>query len=156
MSESTLKKVLQLGIVVADAQKSAETFCELFDIPVEEVRYIHTDAPTEYKGQTVRAELKIAMVTVANLEFEFLQHVSGDYNSQKDFLEQHGPGIQHICILPDNYQRTVDKMTSLGGEVLVDGGVGGYDYKYMDMRDSMGLVFEMYSEAMLKKNQKDN
>lgn len=46
-------------------------------------------------------------------------------------------------------------MTSLGGEVLVDGGVSGYNYKYMDMCDSMGLVFEMYSEAMLNKNQKD-
>lgn len=94
--------------------------------------------------------MKIAMLTAANIEFEFIQHVSGDVNSQKDYFNQCGAGIQHICILTDNYDNVVEEMQILGAEVLVDGGDGNIGYKYMDMRDSMGLVFEVYNDELLK------
>lgn len=153
MDSPVLKKVLQLGIVVADVRKAAEQFCALFDVPLETVQFTDTSdykAPIQYKGKTVRAGMKIAMLTVANIEFEFIQHVSGDKNSQKEYFERCGAGIQHICILTDDYDKTIDKMQMLGADVLVDGGDGNIGYKYMDMRDSMGLIFELYNDELLK------
>ncbi len=153
MSKPVLKKVLQLGIVVKDVEKAANTFCDLFGLSLKNVQFVDTSeyqAPIQYKGKTVRAGMKIAMLTAANIEFEFIQHVSGDVNSQKDYFNQCGAGIQHICILTDNYDNVVEEMQILGAEVLVDGGDGNIGYKYMDMRDSMGLVFEVYNDELLK------
>lgn len=90
----------------------------------------------------------IAMIQVANVEFEFIQHIEGTANFHKDFLEQHGAGINHICIDVTNYQEMIEQMEKMGGSVLNDGGEGLWSYKYLDMRDSMGLIFELYNNDL--------
>ena len=47
MDSPVLKKVLQLGIVVADVRKAAEQFCALFDVPLETVQFTDT---SDYKA----------------------------------------------------------------------------------------------------------
>lgn len=147
-----IKNVFQLGIVVDDALKAAQTTCELFSIDPDRIQYIDLSEraePVKYRGIETRSYLKLAMVDVKGLEFEFIQFVGGDANSHKDFYDKNGPGLQHICIAVDNYESAITKMEALGAVPLIEGGnrETGH-YKYMDLRKLNGLIIEMYDEKM--------
>lgn len=47
MSKPVLKKVLQLGIVVKDVEKAANTFCDLFGLSLKNVQFVDT---SEYQA----------------------------------------------------------------------------------------------------------
>ena len=98
MTETTLKRLLQIGIVVPDAPQAAKNFCTLFALAESAVEIIDTTQtaqPIRVHGQVVTAGLLLAKVSVAQVEFEFIQPLSGA-SSQQEFLQAHGPGIQHI------------------------------------------------------------
>lgn len=158
MGNTAIKRVFQIGIAVPDALAAAKNFCQLFEIDEEKMRIIDTrttdNRPMRYMGREIVACNLIAMVQAANVEFEFIQHVEGDANFHKDFLEQHGAGINHICIDVANYQEMVDQMEKMEGSVLNDGGEGLWGYKYMDMRESMGMIFELYNDGLRDSNMK--
>lgn len=154
MESTALNKVFQLGIVVEDARKAAEKFCQLFSIEPSQAQHLDLSkqaVPVRYKGKITKAFMKISMVQAAGVEFEFIQYVGGDANFHKDFFEQCGPGLQHICIATDSYDTTIEKMSASGAEILVEGGTEGNGYyKYMDCRKDMGLIFELYDETLWK------
>lgn len=71
------------------------------------------------------------MLQVNDLEFEFIQFAGGDVNSHKDFYDQYEPGLQHICVIVDEYDRAIKRMESLGATTLIEGesnDVGRYRY----------------------------
>ena len=150
MTPSTLKRVFQIGIVVPDARAAARTFCTLFSIDEDAVEIIDTTAsaaPIRVRGQEVTACFLLAKVFAAQVEFEFIQPLSGA-SSQQEFLQTHGPGVQHICIDVEHYEQMLQRMTDMGGEVLSAGGDGLFSYRYMDLTDSVGLIFEVYNDGL--------
>ncbi len=155
MSEPILKKLVQIGIIVPDAVKAAENFCEVFEVDPETITVLDTrdngKMTTLLRGEEIESYNLIAMVPVANIEFEFIQYMGGDINSQKEFYDRCGAGIQHICIDVEDYQETVDRMRTFGAKTLVEGGGGDWSYKYMDMTESMGLTFELYNNGLRNK-----
>ena len=157
MTETTFKRLLQLGIVVPDAPQAAKNFCTLFALAESAVEIIDTTQtaqPIRVHGQVVTAGLLLAKVSVAQVEFEFIQPLSGA-SSQQEFLQAHGPGIQHICIDVDHYDAMRQRMAALGGETLSAGGEGAYSYCYMDLREKMGLIFELYNDGLRDALQKN-
>ena len=87
MMESKLKRMFQIGIAVPDAVAAAENFCRLFEIDEKEIQIIdgrdEEPIPMLYNGKETLAAMVIAMVNVAGVEFEFVQHYSGDTNYHK-------------------------------------------------------------------------
>ena len=153
MSNKRLKKVFQLGIVVADAKSAAENFCQLFDLPLTSIQYADTHQshiPMKYKGRSTTSYNLIAIVPTEGIEFEFIQFVDGVTNSQKEYFDQCGAGIQHIGIATDDYTATINRMQQIGAETLIEGSNETMGYCYMDLRSQMGLIFELYSDQLTK------
>ena len=152
VSQSTLKDFLQIGIVVPDAIAAAKNFCAVFDIDETEMEIIDsrdTDILTmNFRGNDIAVHLVMVNVKAAGVEFEFIQHVGGDVNSQKEFFDKYGAGLQHICINVDNYDAVTAHMKACGAETLVTGGEGGWSYCYMDMTEPTGLIYEIYNDAL--------
>ncbi len=155
MGEVKVEKFFQIGIVVADARRAAETLCAMCAIDPAGIRYVdlsEQNAPVKFRGRLVTAYMRLAMVQVAGVEFEFIQHTGGDVNSQKEFFDQHGPGIQHICLGVNDYAGMRERMRALGAETLVEGGSAenGF-YCYMDLRKDTGLIVELYDAKLSRK-----
>ena len=152
MEKALLKSVLQLGIVVPDARQAAEAFCQLFALDSGQIVYYDMrkgTMPMTFRGKPTEAYNAIATVQAAGLEFEFIQDLGGGENAQKEFLDQCGPGLQHICIqTTEHYDEMLSRMQAAGAEVLVAGGDGDVGYCYLDLRPSMGLVFELYNDRL--------
>ena len=149
-----LKKVFQIGLVVMDAKKSAEVFCEIFSIDKSNIQLVNMKEieaiPIKYQGKLVEAYNFLAIVKLEQMEFEFIQYLGGDNNSQKDFYAHHGAGIQHICVSVEDYDTAIADMKEYGGTVLVEGGDEQFGYGYMDMREQVGMIFEIYNDNMSK------
>ena len=149
---STLKNFLQIGIVVPDAIAAASNFCKVFDIDENEMEIIdsrETDIlKMNFRGTDIAVHLIMVNVKSAGVEFEFIQHVGGDINSQKEFLDKYGAGLQHICIDVENYDAVTAHMVACGANTLVTGGEDDWSYCYMDMTEPTGLIYEIYNDAL--------
>lgn len=155
MSETGLKRMFQIGIVVSDAMKAAENFCELARIDKNAIQFIDTGAsgnamPTLYVDKTVTTYNKLAMVMVAGVEFEFIEYSGADPNFNADYFKEHGACVSHICCDFGDYDASTAAMLAMGGKMVSDGGQGDFRYNYIDMRESMGLVFENYADGLKK------
>lgn len=152
MAKEKLKRLFQIGIVVPDAVTAAKNFCALFALDEAAINIIDTKeagaAPIRVHGQEMVAYSILAMVNVVGVQFEFVQPNGGGMSSQQEFLDNFGAGIQHICIDVANYDEMMESMEKMGGEILSAGGEGAYSYRYMDMRQSMGMVFEVYNDGL--------
>lgn len=151
MEKCILNNVVQLGIVVNDVERAAAITCFLFSLdPQEVVFYDMSETPVriKYKGKKIESYMKIAMVTVGTLELEFIQFLKGDANFHKDFYDENGPGLQHICVSTSNYKEAIREIKELGASTLIEGGNSetGY-YQYLDLREQNGMIVELYDDS---------
>ena len=148
-----LNHIHQLGTIVPDALKATENFCHLFSLNSDTINYVETPkyGKMELKlyGKTIEAYNNFTTVQRGGIEFEFIHHSGGEKNLQRQYIDRHGPGIQHICLDVNNYAQTIELMNSMGAKTAVEGGQGAYSYKFMDMTDDMGLMMEIYNDGLM-------
>jgi methylmalonyl-CoA/ethylmalonyl-CoA epimerase len=91
--------LVQIGIVVADVDKSARYLSEIFGIgPFRKIDFPPADRPEVqryYYGEPGDFTARLAFANAGPVELELIQPVSGK-SIWRDFLEQHGEGIHHI------------------------------------------------------------
>lgn len=152
MAEAKLNGVFHIGIVVPDAKTAAEHLCQLFSLDQQSVQYIDMRQVTAEKmivrGREIKGYNLLAIVQVGNLEFEFISYLEGDATLQKEFLNEYGAGIQHICLDVDNYEETIEKMREMGAKTILK--IGESTARYMDLTESMGLVIELCNKDIIK------
>ena len=152
VEQSTLKDFLQIGVVVPDAIAAAKNFCAVFDIDESAMEIIDSRESDilkmNFRGNDIEVHLLMVNVRAAGVEFEFIQHVGGDVNSQKEYFDKYGAGLQHVCINVENYDEVTAHMEACGAQTLVTGGEGGWSYCYMDMTEPTGLIFEIYNDDL--------
>ena len=153
MAECNMMKMLQVGVIVADAEAAARKLCEMFKIDESAIGRMdmrdNGKVILNFRGNEIEAYNKVAAVQVADTEFEFVQHVAGDINAQKEYFMKHGgSGFQHISIAVEDHDAMVAKMVSLGGEIQQTGGKGDWSYTFVDMTAQNGIVYEIYNKGI--------
>src|ERR1700727_3176860 len=92
-----LKRLVQIGIVVADRDRTTQLLTSLFGIrPFRLVEWPdRPEAKYYYRGSEERIRLKQAFVQLGDVEVELIQPLEGR-NAYKDFLDATGGGIHHV------------------------------------------------------------
>ena len=137
-------RAYQVGVVVRDLDQ-AKAFYERLGIgPFVEGPSAHTLERRIYGELAPDASVRGAIAQMGSIEFELLEPIAGR-TVQRDFLEQHGEGVVHICAYSDDIDRDIEELTGLGYEVLSEGWIedGGH-FAYFDTRQVGGLVLELY------------
>lgn len=152
-----IKRITQVGMVVRNREQAMEYFdkylginewevtdCE--KIPVEETGL-------EVDGKPGSLNMHIAIATMENgFELEIIEPIGPC--PYMDYLNEHGPGVHHFAIvMPDRnarFQALMDEMNADGINTWVHAKMtkvpGGMDFAYMDAREQMGAMIEMYNE----------
>jgi methylmalonyl-CoA/ethylmalonyl-CoA epimerase len=140
-------KLLQLGIVVKDLDKTLSYLKECFGItpfqtgiwPPEGKK----ELPRYYYGKPSDFTAKMAFVDMGNIELEIIQPLSGA-NIYFDFIEKKGEGLHHIRFnVPDNDEFT--ERMSQNGIGVTQWGMGlrpGTKWIYYDSEDALGFIVE--------------
>ncbi len=134
-----MKQVNQIGIVVRNLDETARAMESFFGIKL----YIISmpEAEAELRGRTVRFAAKIGLARLGNVDLEFMEVVSGEHAS-KEFLDKHGPGINHLGIYVDDLDAALKAWTDSGGKLIQrtrhPSGIGT---AFLDTEKELGNVY---------------
>jgi len=125
----------QIGIVVADAARTARRYAELFgvgpwmflDLTASDV-VLHDEPLTGAEGC-----VRVAMANLGDLEIELLQPLYGP-GTHMEFFQRHGEGIHHVSFgMRDNHDAAVTALRGRGVGIEMQGVLGGaVVFSYMD------------------------
>ena len=147
------KKIVHVGIVVKDVEKSTKRLSEIFGVPSWTYMDLTADMfgdvvlHDKYVGDQAKTHLRIANGAVMGFQFELMQPVSGR-GTHAEFLKKHGEGVHHISISPlppAEHDEMVAGLKNAGIEVEMQGVLGkATTFTYLNMVDALGLILEIY------------
>lgn len=141
-----LKRLVQIGIVVADRKRTTELLSSLFGIgPFRFVEWPdRPEAKYYYRGAEERIRISQAFVQLGDVEVELIQPVEGR-NGYQDFLDETGGGIHHVLFEVSDIDPVLRELEKAGVTVLQSGtGIRpGTRWALLDTRASLGFFVEL-------------
>jgi methylmalonyl-CoA/ethylmalonyl-CoA epimerase len=141
-----LKRIVQIGIVVADLSRTTEVLTSVFGIgPFRQVEW--PDRPESkyyYRGVEEKIRIKQAFVQLGDIEVELIQPLEGQ-NGYKDFLDQTGGGIHHVLFEVSDIDPVILELAKSGVTVLQSGtGIRpGTRWALLDTQALLGFLVEL-------------
>jgi catechol 2,3-dioxygenase-like lactoylglutathione lyase family enzyme len=141
-----LKRLVQIGIVVADRDRTTQLLTSLFGIgPFRFVEW--PDRPESkyyYRGEEEHIRIKQAFVQLGDVEVELIQPLEG-HSGYQDFLDQSGGGIHHVLFEVPDIDPVIQELAKAGVTVLQSGtGIRpGTRWALMDTQKLLGFLVEL-------------
>src|SRR5262249_32291702 len=142
-----LDRLVQIGIVVADLDRTTRLLESLFGIgPFRLVKW--PDRPASryyYRGDEEAICLRQGFVQLGSVEMELIQPIEGERNAYKQFLDQSGGGIHHILFEVSNIDPVLQELAKSGVTVLQSGtGIRpGTRWALLDTQALLGFLVEL-------------
>jgi len=141
-----LRRLVQIGIVVADRDRTTRLLTSLFGIgPFRLVEW--PDQPESkyyYRGAEQHIRIKQAFVQLGDIEVELIQPLEG-HSGYQDFLDQTGGGIHHVLFEVPDIDPVIQELAKAGVTVLQSGtGIRpGTRWALMDTQNLLGFLVEL-------------
>jgi methylmalonyl-CoA/ethylmalonyl-CoA epimerase len=141
-----LKRLVQIGIVIADRDRTTHLLSSLFGIgPFRLVEWPNRpDSKYWYHGVEEKIRVKQAFVQLGEVEIELIQPLEGR-SAYKDFLDETGGGIHHVLFEVEDIQPVLDELAKSQVTVL-QAGTGirpGTRWALLDTHDLLGFYVEL-------------
>jgi len=141
-----LKRLVQIGIVVADLDRSTQMLTSLFGIgPFRQVTWPdRAESKYYYRGVEEQIRIRQAFVQLGDVEVELIQPLEGR-NGYKDFLDETGGGIHHVLFEVPDIDPVLRELAKSGVSVLQSGtGIRpGTRWALLDTRELLGFLVEL-------------
>ena len=127
-----LKRVDHLGVIVDDLDGALQSFTEQLGLELDHV---------EQYGD----ELDIAFLPCGGTLVELIKPRTNE-GSNADYLNEHGPGIQHVAFEVDDLDAALAELGGRGVEPLGDApvpGAGGMRIAFLDPTSFGGILVEL-------------
>ncbi len=144
----TLKKILQVGLVVRDSEASARRYWQEFGIgPWRFYTVDPSNTPgMTFRGKPVEHAFRAAVAEVGNIQLELIEPLTGP-SLYAEHLASHGEGLHHLAFAVDDYEQAREELTRRGYAELQHGRPYGVnDYSYFDTSRALGFITELTSE----------
>jgi len=101
-------KVSHVGVVVRDIKDALEAYTDMLGL----------DAPVK-KMDLPELGFKNAMLKIGDFGIELMETTSTDPNNEFNrFLDRHGEGVYHLCVIVDDLEAQIQSLKASGAEVL--------------------------------------
>jgi len=113
--------IMQNGYVVDDLARAVKHWTEVlgvgpfFWLPSVTFEYYH------YWDELTEPELQVAMANSGGLQIQLIQQVNSAPSFYRDFLIEHGPGLQHLSVWSRQYTADLQRYAAMGLRCLSDG-----------------------------------
>jgi len=152
MNGVKLSKVSQIGIVVPDIGKAVSHYSKILNIkPWFRSKTASNDV--DFKGESFRLELDIALAFSGGLEIELIQMLTDRECIYSDIMKKQGGGLHHIGTMVDSFDKKLGQMKAAGIGVIRSGvikTIGGAvtKYAYMDTVSTCGIISEIIESKL--------
>lgn len=136
-----LGPVRQVGYIVTDVHAAAQRWVDRFGVGPWRIKEGLTFASCRYLGKAIDVQVDLASSSSAGVEVEFIAQTGGDPSMYSQFVQTRGPGAQHLCFYPSDYQQALAHLSGSGMRVVLDGTIGTTPFCYLD--DGAGSVIEL-------------
>lgn len=142
-----LGQLAQVGFVVHDLAGTIEIYEKTIGIgPFAVIEFIPEKSYIKDRPGRIELKIGIAQLTPA-LSIELIQVMDGE-PYHKDFLREHGQGVQHLGFMTDEYDRVLERAEALHIEVLMWAqtdvpGMGHVRGAYLDTYALLGVLVEI-------------
>ena len=142
-TESTA--VVQIGIVVADAEAAAEHYRTLLGIEGWQIDMVDEEAGIKaFDGQGKPTELRAKVVSAfcGDVEIELIEP-QDETSPLAEFLATRGPGVHHVMLSRGEYAKERDRLIDRGLPLQLEGHLPGISFCFFDSEDKLGTVIEL-------------
>jgi methylmalonyl-CoA/ethylmalonyl-CoA epimerase len=141
--------ITQICIVVRDVRQANSNWARILGVPEANIVTIFPDGILHYThGQaTEYKDCQVALYPLANLVLELIQ--PGPTPSPWGaFLEKHGQGVFHFCILVNDRQVFQQQLAAIGVDRPYHIGYHpGGSYSYVDAKEQLGVELSVNDQA---------
>jgi methylmalonyl-CoA/ethylmalonyl-CoA epimerase len=146
-SELKLERIVQIGIVVPDLDKTTRLLSSLFGIgPFRSVVWPNRpESKYEYRDVEEHILISQAFVQLGQVEIELIQPLEGERNAYKQFLDETGGGIHHVLFEVKEIDPVLRALAESGVTVLQSGtGIRpGTRWALLDTQEQLGFLVEL-------------
>ena len=146
-SELKLERIVQIGIVVPDLDKTTRLLSSLFGIgPFRSVMWPNSpESRYQYRGVEEHILISQAFIQLGQVEIELIQPVEGERNAYKQFLDETGGGIHHILFEVKDIEPVLQTLAESGITILQSGtGIRpGTRWALLDTQEQLGFLLEL-------------
>ncbi len=140
-----MKTIVQVAIVTRDIEASARRWAAVLGMPVPAITTTRPgqEVRVVYKGKPSSGRARLAFFRLGQVVLELIEPVGGD-TSWKQFLDEHGEGVQHLGFQVENLDEAIARAARLGMPVLHRGRYDrdNGDYVYIDSEKPLGVTVE--------------
>jgi methylmalonyl-CoA/ethylmalonyl-CoA epimerase len=146
-SELKLERIVQIGIVVPDLDKTTRLLGSLFGIgPFQSVVWpSRPESKYQHRGVEEHILISQAFVQLGQVEIELIQPLEGERNAYKQFLDKTGGGIHHVLFEVKDIDPVLQALAESGVTVLQSGtGIRpGTRWALLDTQEQLGFLVEL-------------
>jgi len=126
-------KIHHVAIAVRDLDDALGFYRDALGIEVSERREVPAEG------------VEIAFLPAGESELELLQPLD-PANSIGRFMEKRGEGIHHVCVLVDDIEAAVARVTAEGARMATEirGHADGTRYAFVHPKSTHGVLLELY------------
>jgi methylmalonyl-CoA/ethylmalonyl-CoA epimerase len=137
-------RVTQIGYIVKDIEAARTRFAQFLGVAVPDILVTddYAQSQAEYRGQPSNARAKLAFFHLENLDLELIEP-DEQPSVWREYLEQHGEGIQHIAFEIKGMKPKIELFGQAGMELLQKGEYTGGRYAYLDTTKTINTVVEL-------------
>ena len=137
-------RVTQIGYIVKDIDEARQRFAQFFSMDVPDVMITagYGQAQTEYRGKPSEAIAKLAFFHLENLDIELIEPDEKP-SVWREFLEEHGEGIQHLAFEIKGMKQKIELFGNDGMELIQKGEYTGGRYAYIDTTKDINTIVEL-------------
>jgi len=147
MTENRL--ITQICVVVNDVRQVNANWARILGVPEEKIVTIFPSGILHYT-QGRAAEYKDCQVAKYELDNFVLELIQPGQSSSpwRTFLDKHGQGVFHFCVLVDDRKGFQHKLSEIGVELPYHiGYFPGGSYSYVDSKEQLGLELSVNNQA---------
>lgn len=145
---SGMNRVMQIGIVVRDIERSSKIWSKLLGVEVPKWTETEDESVTKmrYRGKPSSGRAKLAFFTLENITIELIEPIGGP-STWKNFLDRHGEGVHHIAFDVDKIESGIEALRKIGVDIEQKGNFTGGSYAYTCSVNGLGAILELLSKS---------
>ena len=152
MASARVDQVLQIGIVVRDAEATAERYRELLGIDEWNFNEVDTERGLGKGFRTadgpVDVKALIAWTDLGSVELELIEPRDRD-SVYARFLRERGPGVHHVMFSTPDFDGCSQALQEAGLALAAAGEYQETRFQLLDGREELGLILEIASGGPL-------
>ena len=135
------KGFIQVCIVVADIEKAAKDWAELFNIPVPKIMDdpVREKPGLTYRGKQACYGIRMAVIRAGSFVVELIEP-DGNPSTFREFLDKHGNGVHHLGFeVGEQRDAIIAELEASGYDMRTVGYYPGSSWTIVDSEDNLGV-----------------